>query len=90
MDSGSGNFLAKGPLLLHHVAGAMPRQLKTLDDLLAQAEQYANYCLRRTGHSGALSDRWQAVRLLAAWPWYASRFWRVAYECVVNAAVIES
>ena len=26
-----------------------PRQLKTLDDLLAQAEHYANYCMRGTG-----------------------------------------
>lgn len=27
----------------------LPRQLKTLDDLLAQAEHYANYCMRGTG-----------------------------------------
>lgn len=27
----------------------MPRQLRTLDDLLAQAEHYANYCMRNTG-----------------------------------------
>jgi len=27
----------------------MPRQLKTLDDLLAQAEHYAEYCMRGTG-----------------------------------------
>jgi len=26
-----------------------PRQLETLDDLLAQAEHYANYCMRGTG-----------------------------------------
>jgi hypothetical protein len=27
----------------------LPRQLKTLDDLLAQAEHYANYCMRNMG-----------------------------------------
>src|ERR1039458_6530124 len=27
----------------------MPRQLKTLDDLLAQAEHYANYSMRNMG-----------------------------------------
>jgi hypothetical protein len=27
----------------------LPRQLQTLDDLLAQAEHYANYCMRNTG-----------------------------------------
>lgn len=27
----------------------LPRQLKTLDDLLAQAEHYANFCMRGTG-----------------------------------------
>ena len=44
-----GKFLQKAALCCTLSPVQLPRQLKTLDDLLAQAEHYANYCMRNTG-----------------------------------------
>ena len=32
------------------IQGVQPNRLENLDDLLAQAEHYANYCMRNSGH----------------------------------------
>jgi hypothetical protein len=49
MDSRSENFWQKGDFSLTMSPMQLPRKLQSLDDLLAQAEHYANYCMRNTG-----------------------------------------
>ncbi len=49
MDSSARKILQKGALCRTISPVQLPRQLKTLDDLLAQAEHYANYSMRNLG-----------------------------------------
>jgi len=49
MDSAARNILQKGAFSRTMSPVQLPRQLKTLDDLLAQAEHYANYSMRNLG-----------------------------------------
>ena len=49
MDSSARKILQKGDFFLTMSPVQLPRQLKTLDELLAQAEHYANYSMRNMG-----------------------------------------
>jgi hypothetical protein len=46
------NFWQKGDFGCIMSPMQMPRQLQTLDDLLAQAEHYAEFCMRNSGKTG--------------------------------------